>query len=92
LDNASSNDVLVKTLKHNLVLQNSLLCDEEFFHVRCCAHILNLIMKEGSKVIGDAIDQITESIKYVRGSKSRMINFKQCIEQVGVLMLQVLCL
>ena len=49
-------------------------------------------MKEGSKVIGDAIDQITESIKYVRGSKSRMINFKQCIEQVGVLMLQVLCL
>ena len=83
LENTSSNDVLVKTLKQKLVLQNLLLCDGEFFHVRCCAHILNLIVQEGLKVIGDTIDQIKESIKYVRGSESRMIKFKQCIEQVG---------
>ena len=83
LDNASSNDVLVKTLKEKLVLQNSLLCDGEFFHVCCCAHILNLIVQEGLKAIGDGVDLIRESIKYVRGSESKMIKFKQCINQVG---------
>jgi len=40
-------------------------------------------VQEGLKVIGDAIDQIRESIKYVRGSESRMLKFKQCIQQVG---------
>jgi len=82
LDNAYSNDLLVKTLKEKLVLQNSLLCDGEFFHVRCCAHILNLIVQEGLKVIGDGVDLIRESIKYVTGFERRMIKFKQCIEQV----------
>jgi len=65
-----------------LVFQNSLLCDGEFFHVCCYAHMLNLIMQEGLKVIGDGEDLIRESIKYVRGSESRMIKFQQCIEQV----------
>jgi len=38
LDNASTNDVLIKTLKSELILQNSLVCDGEFLHIRCCAH------------------------------------------------------
>ena len=44
LDNASANDVLQKTLKSQLVLQRGLILDGEFFHVRCCAHILKLIV------------------------------------------------
>ena len=45
LDNASTNDVLIKTLKSELLLQNALVCDGEFLHVRCCTHILNLIVQ-----------------------------------------------
>ena len=44
LDNASSNDCFVELLKSQLNLKNALLRDGEFFHVRCCAHILNLIV------------------------------------------------
>jgi len=83
LDNASSNDVLVKTLKNQLVLNNSLVCSGEFFHVRCSTHILNLIVQEGLKVLGDALHQIRESIKYVRGSETGMIKFKECLQQIG---------
>jgi len=83
LDHVSSNDVLIKTLKSQFVLQNSLICDGEFFHVRCCAHILNLMVQEGLKVIGDTLNQIRESIKYVMGSESRMMKFKQCFEKIG---------
>jgi len=83
LDNASTNDVLIRTLKSELLLQNSLVCDGEFMHIRCCAHILNLIVQEGLKALGDSLDLIRESIKYVKGSESRMMKFKQCIEKLG---------
>ena len=32
-------------------------------------------------MLGDALDQNRNSIKYVRGSKSRMVKFKQCLER-----------
>jgi len=38
LDNTSTNNILIKTLKSELVLQNYLVCDGEFLHICCCAH------------------------------------------------------
>ncbi|KAM3221312.1 hypothetical protein P3L10_020580 [Capsicum annuum] len=58
LDNATNNDSLQTILKGHLGLQKSLLCDGEFFHVRCSAHILNLIVQEGLKVANDALFRI----------------------------------
>ena len=66
LDNASANDNMQDILKEKLFLQDSLLCDGQFFHVRCCAHILNLIVQESLKVVGGALDKIRENIKYVK--------------------------
>jgi len=83
LDNASANDSMQNILKEHLSLQNSLLCGGRFFHVRCCAHILNLIVQEGLKVASDALYNIRESIKYVKASEARMINFNDCVNQVG---------
>ncbi|KAF7820826.1 zinc finger BED domain-containing protein RICESLEEPER 2-like [Senna tora] len=83
LDNASANDNMQDILKEQLCLQNSLLCNGDFFHVRCCAHILNLIVQEGLKVTNGALFKIRESIKYVKASEGRMINFRECVKQVG---------
>ncbi|XP_061371477.1 zinc finger BED domain-containing protein RICESLEEPER 2-like [Gastrolobium bilobum] len=83
LDNASANDSMVGGLRSQLNMQKLLLCDEKFFHVRCSAHILNLIVQDGVKVANDALSRIRESVKYIKGSESRMIKFKECIEQVG---------
>ena len=52
LDNATSNDSMQEIVKSQLNLSDDLLCGEEFFHVRCAAHILNLIVQDGLKVIG----------------------------------------
>jgi hypothetical protein len=49
-------------LKRQLVLQNLLLCDEEFIHVHCLAHVLNFIVQEGLKVVGDSLRKIRDNV------------------------------
>ncbi|XP_027364414.1 zinc finger BED domain-containing protein RICESLEEPER 1-like [Abrus precatorius] len=71
LDNASANDSMQDILKAHLRLQNSLLCDGEYFHIRCSAHILNLIVQEDLKVAGEALYKIRESVKYVKSAKKK---------------------
>ncbi|XP_028778796.1 zinc finger BED domain-containing protein RICESLEEPER 2-like [Neltuma alba] len=41
-------------------------------------------VQEGLKVASSAIQKIRNSIRYVKASEARAINFKKCIEQVGV--------
>ncbi|KAK9271990.1 hypothetical protein L1049_002359 [Liquidambar formosana] len=84
LDNASYNDGLVGIVKDHLSLANSLLCDGEFFHVRCGAHILNLIVQEGLKVIDEAVIKVRESVKYVKGTQGRKRKFAECIAQLSL--------
>ena len=71
-----------KKLSEQLKLQNSLICNGDYFHVRCSAHVLNIIVQEGLRVASDALHKIRESIKYVRGSEARKVAFKECVIQV----------
>ena len=84
LDNASSNEAFVNTLKTQLNLRNALLNKGEFFHIRCCAHILNLIVQEGLKEMDASVVKIRESVKYIKGSQGRKEKFKECISQVAL--------
>ncbi|KAL1194425.1 putative AC transposase [Cardamine amara subsp. amara] len=59
VDNASSNDNMQGILKKQL--RKSLVCNGEFFHIRCVAHILNLIVQSGLNVIDDTLEMIRES-------------------------------
>ncbi|GJY97713.1 zinc finger BED domain-containing protein RICESLEEPER 2-like protein [Tanacetum coccineum] len=58
LDNATNNNGLVDSLKDQLSLNDALFCDGQFMHVRCCAHVLNLIVKSGLKVIEESIEKV----------------------------------
>jgi len=74
--------VLQKILCEQLKLQNSLICNGDYFYVRCNAHVLNIIVQERLRVTSDALRKIRESIKYVRGSEARKNAFKECVIQV----------
>jgi len=84
LDNASANDVSVDLLKNQLIENNALISDGSFFHIRCCAHVLNLVVQEGLKDIDSVVKKIRESVKYVRGSQIIKRKFLECVNLVGL--------
>ncbi|XP_042988697.1 zinc finger BED domain-containing protein RICESLEEPER 2-like [Carya illinoinensis] len=54
---------------------------EKYMHMRCCAHILNLVVNEGLKECNDAITIVRNAVRYVRSSPARLEKFKRCAEK-----------
>ncbi|RVW94116.1 Zinc finger BED domain-containing protein RICESLEEPER 2 [Vitis vinifera] len=48
VDNCSSNDAMIDILSEKLSSSGSLLLNGKIFHMRCAAHVLNLIVKEAT--------------------------------------------
>ncbi|KAL8473773.1 hypothetical protein ACS0TY_030576 [Phlomoides rotata] len=66
VDNAAYNDVAIRTLKGSLSYKNTLPIGGKIFHVRCCAHILNLLVQDGIYEIEDVITKaasLSSSVK-----------------------------
>ncbi|XP_069153735.1 zinc finger BED domain-containing protein RICESLEEPER 2-like [Solanum lycopersicum] len=80
VDNASSNDVAVLELSKKLDMWGTNLMEGKHLHVRCMAHILNLIVQDGLKEIGPSIKKVRQMVKYVRSSSSRARNFLKSVE------------
>ena len=81
VDNAKYyNDVMVSNLKKHLILRNGLISSGAFFHVRCCAHILNLIVQDGLQLIGDILEKIRNLVKLMTRSSQRSKDFYEIAE------------
>ena len=82
LDNASSNDLAVRVLKENFEGKEKLHFGGKIFHVRCCAHILNLMVQDGLTEVRDVIENIRESVKYLKLSPSRLYKFNEIVKSL----------
>ena len=74
VDNCTTNDTLINILLGKL-FSSSLILSEKFFHMRCCAHILNLIVKEGLEVIKESVEKIRESVAFWVATPKRLEKF-----------------
>ncbi|KAL0009737.1 hypothetical protein SO802_004845 [Lithocarpus litseifolius] len=92
LDNASSNDVAISYLKEATNIWKGTVLGNEFVHVRCCAHILNLIVTDGLKYHNKSIDRVCHTVRYVKASPNRLQTFKKCVEKVKIESKAILCL
>jgi hypothetical protein len=92
VDNASSNDKAAQYLVEKLQPKNSLILNGEFFHLRCSAHILNLIVKDGIDEVRSSIARIRACVLYIRSSSARMQLFRECIKKEQLACNSSLCL
>ncbi|XP_057760663.1 zinc finger BED domain-containing protein RICESLEEPER 2-like [Arachis stenosperma] len=77
VDNASSNDTVISYLRTRMEDWNLHPLKGEHLHVRCCAHILNLVVNE-------SISKTRNAIRYVRTSPSHMNRFKNFIKEARI--------
>ena len=52
-------------------------------HVRCAAHVLNIMVQAGLKVIPNAIGSVRDIIKVVTSSPSHMQIFNSIVQSLG---------
>ena len=61
-------------------------------HMRCCAHILNLVVNEGLKDYHHSISAIRHAVRYVRSSPSRLAKFKEAMAAENITSKGLVCL
>ena len=96
LDNCSVNDSLMKTLigtdgddlvKNKAAVEGKLpllscMLKGKLIHMRCAAHILNLIVKDGMSVMEKGIDKVRDSVAYWSATPKRHEKFEKMAAQM----------
>ncbi|KAG8375236.1 hypothetical protein BUALT_Bualt10G0079300 [Buddleja alternifolia] len=83
VDNCTTNDAMLRRLLDRLPTKDMLL-DGKVLHMRCCAHILNLIVKDGLETISSTIERIRDSVVYWTASPTRVEKFEKVARQLNV--------
>ncbi|XP_074573505.1 zinc finger BED domain-containing protein RICESLEEPER 1-like [Curcuma longa] len=78
MDNAATNGAAMKHLRKKMTSWKFSVLSNEFLHLRCSAHSLNLVVKSGLKQYSDSIKKIRNAVRYIRSSPSRFQSFKKC--------------
>ncbi|XP_026452199.1 zinc finger BED domain-containing protein RICESLEEPER 2-like [Papaver somniferum] len=77
LDNASANKVAVDYLRKRVQSWGSALLGAKHLHVRCAAHVLALVVKDGMKKYHTSLLRIRAVVKYVTKSPARYKRFTE---------------
>nr|KAJ0191201.1 hypothetical protein LSAT_V11C800389740 [Lactuca sativa] len=77
VDNASANDVAIDFLKKSFQNSNKCLLNGKWMHIRCVAHILNLVVQDGIKKVDKAVEIVRWAVKWIRQSPSRIHKFTE---------------
>ncbi|XP_073362074.1 zinc finger BED domain-containing protein RICESLEEPER 2-like [Aegilops tauschii subsp. strangulata] len=84
LDNASNNDSAVRDLKAMFSVRRGTDFEAKYFHVRCCAHIVNLVVQDGTACMSTLVTNLRETVKYFKKSPSRLHKFVEICRSLGL--------
>ena len=76
VNNCSNNDAMMRLLLNKLDI-SSLMLNRSMLHMRCVAHLLNLIVQYGLSLIGQGIEKIRDSVLYWIESPKRRHKFDE---------------
>jgi len=80
INNDASNNGAITHITKRLQIWKSVVCDGEFLHVRCLTHILDLVVGASLKELDFSIMVVSNSVRYVKASPSRLARFKSCVK------------
>ncbi|XP_050245613.1 zinc finger BED domain-containing protein RICESLEEPER 3-like [Quercus robur] len=83
MDNYSTNDAVIKIILDKLQ-RGALIMRGSMLHMRCAAHVLNLIVQDGLDVIGSCIEKVRESVGFWTASTKRRQKFEEMARQAHV--------
>jgi len=83
LDNCTTNDAAIPLIVRKIG-KNNLIADGKLLHMRCCAHILNLIVKDGLDELKSAIENIRDSVAYWTATPKRVEKFEEIAKHCKV--------
>ncbi|XP_021596634.1 zinc finger BED domain-containing protein RICESLEEPER 2-like [Manihot esculenta] len=92
VDNASSNDVAISYLKKKLANWGVSVANSTYLHMRCMAHIINLVVQDGLKDVNDSVMKVRDAVRYIRSSPARLKRFKECVLHEKIERKSSLCL
>jgi hypothetical protein len=84
VDNASSNDSGVSYLRRIMNIAKTSIAEGKFLHMRCAAHIVNLIVQDGLKLVDISVKRVRAAVRYIKNSTSRLAKFKEIAEEEKV--------
>ena len=82
LDNASVNNRAMTDMRD--ALGSQMFFRGEHYHVRCGAHVLNIMVQSGLKVIPNAVGRVRDIIKVVISTPSRLQSFNAIVQTLGL--------
>jgi hypothetical protein len=80
VDNASANNGAVSYMAKVTNKSKTSILESKLLHMRCAAHIVNLIVQEGLKELDISIKRVRAAVKFIKSSPSRIAKFKKCAE------------
>ena len=75
VDNCTTNDGVIENMLQKLD-PTTLILDGRFLHMRCCAHILNLIVRDGLDIIAHAIEKVRDAVGFWTNTPKRFEKFE----------------
>lgn len=92
VDNASSNYTCIELLKDRLTSRGADFLNGKYMHMRCIAHIINLIVNDGLRDMKASIKKVRKAVRFINQSPARLAKFKECIDLQNIACKSMLCL
>ncbi|KNA22643.1 hypothetical protein SOVF_032530 [Spinacia oleracea] len=92
VDNASSNDTAIGYMRRKINGWKSGVLKGRFLHMRCVAHIVNLVVSDGMETVNESITRVRHAVRFIKQSPSRLLRFKKCVSDEKIVSKKLLCL
>ena len=82
VDNASANKVVIDYIRGKMAgWKYPPVFEGKYIHVKCFAHVVNIIVKAGISIMDKSCAAIRNAVKYIKSSSTRLDVFKVCMQK-----------